>query len=354
MKIRWDSNASKPVQRFLKGCGWRVDENAFGREVCFFVIQRGFIRPGGEHISAEQLFAEFRRDPEGLRSKVKRQDILDKGKASMIAKPVVCGQVGWLVLQLLGRRVQNLPMTLLELHILIHILIAAVVYGFWWNKQLDFAEPIILDIQYSDESDELWYRRPPALQRSGLLGLVEKLWLLPPQARPESFVHDQRGFLRIPRPEPRRPAVFPGRSTLSHARKLPTKKLQRILSFPAIFTFGRKRTCAGGASTNNNDEHNSCNATARVTSIPPTPLRTSTVIYPWSVVHPNPREDEGIWEKHREDFIDHASACLFYFLYAGLHAAAWDSKFHYVTFCISYSFSRSVDRVFYRFASPAG
>lgn len=81
----------------------------------------------------------------------------------MIAKLVVCGQVGWLVLQLLGRRIQNLPMTLLELHVLIHILIAAVVYGFWWNKQLDFAEPIILDIQYSDESDEFWYRRPPAL-----------------------------------------------------------------------------------------------------------------------------------------------------------------------------------------------
>jgi hypothetical protein len=90
LKIWWDGNVWKPVHHCLKTRGWRVDENAFGK-VCFFVIQRGLFRPCGENISVEQFFAEFRRDPEELRSKVERQDILEKGKPDMIAKLVGCG-----------------------------------------------------------------------------------------------------------------------------------------------------------------------------------------------------------------------------------------------------------------------
>lgn len=117
---------------------------------------------------------------------ISTRDIQDKGKASVIAKVIIAGQVNWLVLQLIARIINGLPIALIELHVLIHILVAAMVYGFWWNKPMDVYEPIILDIPCSGTQGNsksriaIWSNRPDNLRsKEPFRRFFENIWLLP-------------------------------------------------------------------------------------------------------------------------------------------------------------------------------
>lgn len=107
-------------------------------------------------------------------------DILDKGKASVLTKLIICGQVGWMVLQLIGRQASGFSMTLIELDTLIHILIAAIVYWLWWHKPLDVCEPILLDISVTGKMESEWSERPPHFKSEGVFRRAfDHVWLLP-------------------------------------------------------------------------------------------------------------------------------------------------------------------------------
>lgn len=71
-----------------------------------------------------------------------KADIVDKGKASAIAKSLAGIQALWLVVQSISRVGVGLPLSLLEIHVLIHVGRTALIYGFWWYKPLDVNEPI--------------------------------------------------------------------------------------------------------------------------------------------------------------------------------------------------------------------
>lgn len=128
-----------------------------GKEGTFFAVMRGFVSLEGESLPPTEVVVEAlssfqERHPE---SPITRKDIVDKGKASIIAKCLVCAQVSWLMIQLIARKASGLPISLIELHVVIHILIAAVLYGFWWNKPMDVGEPIKLGSSFKREySDE--------------------------------------------------------------------------------------------------------------------------------------------------------------------------------------------------------
>lgn len=173
--------------KVLRKLGAWVDDDAFPKQVAFFVIMGGFVRlENGEEVAvtASEFFHAFKEgtifpvtstpppvagpvekegieggivatetkshpvigldekhghetgmvicemqlspdtitDGEGRKTTekspigIKISDILDKSRSSVLAKLIIFVQVGWMLLQLVGRRVSLLPMTLLELH----------------------------------------------------------------------------------------------------------------------------------------------------------------------------------------------------------------------------------------------
>ncbi|ETS78239.1 hypothetical protein PFICI_10301 [Pestalotiopsis fici W106-1] len=73
------------------------------------------------------------------------ESIPDKSKANVSQKALVLVQVGWFGLQCIVRKAYGLPLSLLEVHTVVHVVTAATMYGFWWMKPLDIGEPEVLD-----------------------------------------------------------------------------------------------------------------------------------------------------------------------------------------------------------------
>lgn len=76
------------------------------------------------------------------RNAVKKRQIVDKGKSDILGKGLVCGQALYMAVACLLRWTNGLTVTLLELHVVLHVLSTIVTYGFWWSKPQDVAEPI--------------------------------------------------------------------------------------------------------------------------------------------------------------------------------------------------------------------
>ncbi|KAH0605707.1 uncharacterized protein H6S33_004164 [Morchella sextelata] len=87
--------------------------------------------------------------------------ITDKGKASTIGKLLAGGQALWLVVASISRWRAELPLTLLEIHVLIHVVRTLLIYAFWWNKPLDAREPIRIRLGKDDNGGRLSGNRPP-------------------------------------------------------------------------------------------------------------------------------------------------------------------------------------------------
>lgn len=57
--------------------------------------------------------------------------IKDKSKANTIQKALVLCQASWMFLQCIVRKASGLPLALLELHTMVHVFYAFLVYIFW-------------------------------------------------------------------------------------------------------------------------------------------------------------------------------------------------------------------------------
>lgn len=62
---------------------------------------------------------------------VTESTIKDKSKANTIQKALVLCQVSWMFLQCIFRKVYGLPITILEVHTLVHVSCACLMYAFW-------------------------------------------------------------------------------------------------------------------------------------------------------------------------------------------------------------------------------
>lgn len=58
----------------------------------------------------------------------------DKSKSDGLSKFITCAQVAWLIVQVIGRLVLGLQVTLLEINTLGHVLCALIIYVLWWHK----------------------------------------------------------------------------------------------------------------------------------------------------------------------------------------------------------------------------
>jgi hypothetical protein len=61
--------------------------------------------------------------------RVNRSHVQDKGKADMLAKGLVCIQVLWVAGQAVERKIAAYPIALLEIHTLVHVVCARVMYS---------------------------------------------------------------------------------------------------------------------------------------------------------------------------------------------------------------------------------
>jgi hypothetical protein len=80
---------------------------------------------------------------------IQDSDISDKSKADGFAKIVTIFQVSWFLLQILGRAVQKLAITTLELSAIAIVVCTLATFFCWLKKPLDVAVPIIINISAS-------------------------------------------------------------------------------------------------------------------------------------------------------------------------------------------------------------
>ena len=76
---------------------------------------------------------------------ISEADILDKSKANILAKSLVCLQGAWFSAQFIGRLATSHIISLLELNTFLHAICCFLMYAAWWNKPLDIERPFLID-----------------------------------------------------------------------------------------------------------------------------------------------------------------------------------------------------------------
>ncbi|KAK4648138.1 uncharacterized protein QC761_107355 [Podospora bellae-mahoneyi] len=79
-----------------------------------------------------------------------RSFIMHQSKADFFKKSLVVIQVSWVIIECAARKVYGLPLSLLELHIMVHVVCAILMYAFWFNKPW----------KYSDFQHKLVHKNP--------------------------------------------------------------------------------------------------------------------------------------------------------------------------------------------------
>jgi len=95
-------------------------------------------------------------------------EINDYSKGDGLSKLLAILQVSWFIIQCLVRHLQGLALTELELVTLAMASLNAITYGFWWNKPLSVAGPVVYVEErmgekvdrtgQNEDSESEWYR----------------------------------------------------------------------------------------------------------------------------------------------------------------------------------------------------
>ena len=92
----------------------------------------------------------------GSLPRISDMHINDKSKADAFAKGLVCIQAGFLIFQVVARAQQSLTVTLLEIHTLMHVLCALVMYLIWFHKPYDVLSPVEVKDTRAQDLAALW------------------------------------------------------------------------------------------------------------------------------------------------------------------------------------------------------
>jgi hypothetical protein len=79
----------------------------------------------------------------GILPDLSDEEVQDRSKADTIAKLLVCYQLVYFVVQVVARPFSGLPVTLLEVHVLIHIVCTIILYVIWFKKPYDVKSPYL-------------------------------------------------------------------------------------------------------------------------------------------------------------------------------------------------------------------
>jgi hypothetical protein len=72
------------------------------------------------------------------------ETIVDKSKANLLAKSLVCLQVLWVAGQTIERKIAGYPISILEIHTLVHVFCALIMYTLWIQKPYGVNEATII------------------------------------------------------------------------------------------------------------------------------------------------------------------------------------------------------------------
>ncbi|KAI0203413.1 hypothetical protein F4808DRAFT_449344 [Astrocystis sublimbata] len=118
----------------------------------FYANSGGFLlQPPNEPsfpISAQQIHFLVSRNYIPL-PRITREEIRDRSKSDWFAKGFALVQTGWIIIQSIGRTVNGLPVSPLEILTLAFIASTTMTYYFWWDKPQDVKTPTILHCRYS-------------------------------------------------------------------------------------------------------------------------------------------------------------------------------------------------------------
>lgn len=78
-------------------------------------------------------------------------EIEEKSNGSGFIKAIAAVQIIYLAAELLGRAIQRLAVTTLELFTLAMVMMALFLYALWWNKPLDVRLPMVLEVKTGDD-----------------------------------------------------------------------------------------------------------------------------------------------------------------------------------------------------------
>ncbi|KAK3343474.1 hypothetical protein B0T25DRAFT_554405 [Lasiosphaeria hispida] len=108
--------------------------------------------------------------------KIPVSTIEDRSKADTIQKGLVLLQVAWMALQCITRKALGLPLTLLELHTMVHVVCAMVMYAFWFEKPLDLRNAELLN--HADFGDVALDEHTDFYPRRGNMPEYKLSWVL--------------------------------------------------------------------------------------------------------------------------------------------------------------------------------
>ena len=80
-----------------------------------------------------------------------KKEASDKGNANNVSKAIALCQTLWFITQCLIRIRYGLPLTLVEVHVSIQIIFAALMTIFWWKKPFNVNNPVVITLD-----GELW------------------------------------------------------------------------------------------------------------------------------------------------------------------------------------------------------
>ncbi|KAL7276263.1 hypothetical protein RUND412_000770, partial [Rhizina undulata] len=162
-------NTSKLPPSFLEN--WNIlrshrftgkDCGGLTQEIAFYAVMGGYSidthsewRNKGENTLTPESFLEL------LQAKILSTDVLNhedihyRSKTDLLGKILICIQTGWLVLQCIARKIEGLPISLLEIHTVIHVVCALAIYGFWTKKPLNVRNSTKVDKDSHIDADIL-------------------------------------------------------------------------------------------------------------------------------------------------------------------------------------------------------
>ena len=150
-----------------------------------FIVMGGFeLVPKGDGQRRRRLFgktflpaldAKFLTMP-----KYSDEDILDKSKADWLLKFISVVQITWFVAQIIGRGIQHLTITTIELFAVGIVGCTIINYWIWWYKPLDVMESIAIEVNFTAEELDKKLGTPRYKLRFGEEGpSTTKHYLLP-------------------------------------------------------------------------------------------------------------------------------------------------------------------------------
>jgi hypothetical protein len=111
-------------------------------------------------------------------SQFTEQAIKDRAKADSFAKAITLLQIIWVTTNVIARPAYSLPITPIEISTLAFVFCAFVSYALWWHKPKDMVTPIVIDLPYNHNSEEM------APQLRSLLDKNREDFIPPPEPKP--------------------------------------------------------------------------------------------------------------------------------------------------------------------------